>query len=140
MIAEVMPDAMTIGINDALIPWRWGNPKEMLERLQTEMLNTSYHRTPHQMKRTGERLKSTVTGQAEIQAASEAIPTYLDQVATHISMAEHFSLLEDAFVKEFGHLLEDPTKWNSKIRVVDHLKLGAAFFILQPHRISMVSL
>ena len=41
MIAEVMPAPITIGMKPALMPWRCGRPKEMLDRPQVVLTLSS---------------------------------------------------------------------------------------------------
>ena len=44
MMADVMPAPMTIGMKPALMPWRCGRPKEMLERPQVVLTFSSLRR------------------------------------------------------------------------------------------------
>ena len=44
MMADVMPAPMTMGMKPALMPWRCGRPKEMLDRPQVVLTLSSLRR------------------------------------------------------------------------------------------------
>jgi len=88
------------------------------------------HKRQSSMMRRGQRLINADTlgtekpEYAAIMPNNQALASHMQATSSYLAYAEHFKMLEDAFMEEFGHMLPKGARWSDAVNIFQKTKQG----------------